>query len=119
MNFLADESVDYNIFKALKLKGYEIEHVLDLFPGVSDVQVVSYAFKNKSIILTEDKDFGELIIRFKMDITGVILMRFVNTPFDDKSKIVLNAFEKFRAEMHNSLTVISDKKIRIKKISNS
>lgn len=117
MNFLADESVDYNIFKDLKSAGFKIEHVLDLFPGTSDIEIVKYAFDNNSIVLTEDKDFGELAIRFKMNAKGIILLRFLNMDSQEKSKIILNALENHGEEMKNSLTVISDKKIRIKKLN--
>lgn len=117
MNFLADESVDYNIFKVLKKTGYNIEHVLDIFPGEMDEKIVNYAYSKDSIILTEDKDFGELAIRFKLNTKGIILLRFVNLSSEEKGKIVLNAFAEHEKEMHNSLTVISDKKIRIKKIT--
>lgn len=118
MNFLADESVDYNVFKILENAGYNVKHVSNISPGISDIEVVNHAVKNDSIIITEDKDFGELAIRFKMNTKGIVLLRFTSLSLEEKNKIILNAFSEHCDEMYNGITVVSDKKIRIKKIDN-
>ena len=83
---------------------------------MKDEQILEYAFQNDCLIITEDKDFGELTVRFKLNTKGIVLLRFLNLSSEEKGKIVLNAFMKHEKEMYNSLTVLSDKKIRIKKI---
>jgi len=71
MNFLADESIDKQIVDALREKGYEVGYVAQMDPGISDNEVLSLANKEKTILLTADKDFGELIFRLRRHSSGM------------------------------------------------
>lgn len=61
MDLIADESVDFGIIKALRNKNYLIYSVLENNSGVSDETVLNISNENKCLLLTEDKDFGELV----------------------------------------------------------
>lgn len=63
MKFLADESVDYQIVDRLRQDGHEIWYVAEMEPGISDDAVLDEANKKMAILLTSDKDFGELVFR--------------------------------------------------------
>lgn len=75
MRFLADESCDRRIVRALLGNGHDILTIADLEPGTSDERVVEIAVSERRIVLTEDKDFGQLVFAAAKKNSGVILIR--------------------------------------------
>jgi len=76
--FLADENVPLKAVKALKRKGLDIVSVIELSPGLKDKEVLNLANKEERIIVTFDKDFGELVVRQRVKVKGLILLRFIS-----------------------------------------
>ena len=74
--FLADESCDYSVVRALARAGYEVLAVADISPRANDESVVGLALREGRILLTEDKDFGQLVHASGLQSVGVILLRF-------------------------------------------
>ncbi len=58
MRFLADESCDFAVVRALRSKGFDVLAISEVCPGVEDQQVIELAKEEERILLTEDKDFG-------------------------------------------------------------
>ncbi|MBL8028388.1 MAG: DUF5615 family PIN-like protein [Fibrobacteres bacterium] len=75
MNFLVDECCGSKFAKALAQLGHNVEFAGDVCKGATDISVVQLAQKNNSIIITEDKDFGELLFRYGYVMPGLILIR--------------------------------------------
>ena len=63
MNFLADESVDRPIVDSLRQRGHDVLYVAEMEPGISDDAVLDLANQEGALLLTADKDFGELVFR--------------------------------------------------------
>jgi predicted nuclease of predicted toxin-antitoxin system len=63
VKFLADECVDRQIVERLRRERHEVLYFVEMEPGISDDEVRNLANLEKSILLTADKDFGELIFR--------------------------------------------------------
>ena len=61
--FLVDESSGSRLAKSLKEKGYDTIYCGDYYSGVPDEEIIKKAKKEKRIIITNDKDFGELVFR--------------------------------------------------------
>lgn len=116
MNLLADESVDYNIINSLRKAGYSIVSVLEDCPGSPDEFVLEKATKTRSILLTEDKDFGELVYRLKKASHGIILLRLAGTPSIIKIEIVISCLNKHSQQLNEAFTVITNKSIRIRQL---
>ena len=76
MRFLADESCDYAVVRALRGLGHEILAVADLSPRADDDAVIGIALRERCVLLTEDKDFGQLVYANGLQSTGVVLLRF-------------------------------------------
>jgi len=75
MKFLADECCDAGLVAGLRADGHDVSYVLEGRTGISDDEVLQNAFVAGRILLTEDKDFGELVYRLKKPACGIILMR--------------------------------------------
>ena len=72
---LADENVPIEAVKALKRKGVDIISVIEFSVGLTDREVLDLANREDRILVTFDKDFGELIVRKKARVKGLILLR--------------------------------------------
>ena len=72
MNFVADESVDHQIVSHLREEGHAVWYIVDTGPGASDSDVLELARRKGTILLTADKDFGEMVFRQRQVTEGVI-----------------------------------------------
>lgn len=63
MRFLANENFPVPSVRTLRETGIEVKSISENSPGISDKEVIQIAQKEKLIILTFDKDYGELIFR--------------------------------------------------------
>lgn len=76
MRFLADESCDFAVVRALRADGHEVAAVAEIAGGATDDRVLEIAASSGAILLTEDKDFGQLVHAARQASGGVILIRF-------------------------------------------
>ena len=67
------------------------------------------------MLITEDKDFGELVFRLGKSSAGVILLRSSNTDPEHRLGLILNLVENYEV-MRKFITLTGDK-IRIRRIS--
>jgi uncharacterized protein DUF5615 len=63
MRFLADENLPRVLVSALSAAGHDVEWVKTAGPGTGDAEVLAWAVRDRRILVTFDKDFGELIAR--------------------------------------------------------
>lgn len=117
MQFIADENIAEPIVTALRELQIDVLSISELMPGCSDSEVLSFANKNNSIIITSDKDFGEIIFRQQKIVKGVILLRLHGLSTDEKIKIVKNFFVDHLNSLKetNIFVVITENNIRIRK----
>jgi len=76
MRLLADECCDLLLVNSLREDGHDVLFVAEIMRGASDDDIIEYAYTQKRILITEDKDFGELVHRLKKPVVGLILLRF-------------------------------------------
>ncbi|MCP4105042.1 MAG: hypothetical protein GY749_05835 [Desulfobacteraceae bacterium] len=75
LKFLADECCDAGLVLSLRAEGYDVSYVLEEKAGVMDETVLQKAYLENRILLTEDKDFGELVYRLRKPARGIVLIR--------------------------------------------
>ena len=76
MRFLADESCDFAVVRALREAGHDVTAVAEIDPGIDDEIVIALAHSESRVLLTEDKDFGWLAFVAHAASAGVVLIRF-------------------------------------------
>lgn len=117
MNLLLDESVDRQIVECLRNDGHSAWYVAEMAPSITDDEVLQLANNRKAPLITSDKDFGELIFRQHLVSYGVILIRLSGLNIESKTKTVSSVIAKHAHEVLGHFTVISRRRIRIRKIS--
>ena len=117
MKFLADESVDRQIVDALREDDHAVLYVTEMDPGISDDEVLDKAEKGSAILITADKDFGELVFRQQRITKGVVLVRLAGLLPSKKAEIASTMIKKHLDAIQNAFSVISPNTIRIRRIS--
>jgi predicted nuclease of predicted toxin-antitoxin system len=115
MRFLADEGVDKPIIDQLRNSGFDVHYVLETHRGSDDEQVLSLANDEDRILLTQDKDFGELVYRLRKVHQGIILIRLGRTPASEKALLVNYVLSEYGDKLDQSFTVIQANAVRIRK----
>ncbi len=115
MNLLADESVDRPIVERLRDNGYEVVYVAEQSPSISDNEVLQMANDSHALLITADKDFGELVFRERRLHTSVVLIRLAGFPASTKADTVAMVFQEHGASLLNAFSVISPGMLRIRK----
>lgn len=111
---LADENILDYIIDSLRAKGYNFFSIKESVRGATDISIASLSLNPSRIILTEDKDFGEIAFSKEINLAGCILLRYV--PFNEE-KITALLLQFLENETLESLTgkfvTITPDKIRI------
>ena len=77
MKFLADECCDAaGLIEALRNDNHDVLYAVESLRGATDDEILARAFAENRILLTEDKDFGELVYRLRRPAQGIALLRF-------------------------------------------
>lgn len=118
MKFVADEGVDYEIVKTLRSNGYDVLFIAEFKAGASDDFVLQSANQEGRLLLTRDKDFGELVFRDQMIHSGIILNRLYELSAVKKAELVLRIIQQYQDELIGAFTVIQPNRIRIRKLKN-
>jgi predicted nuclease of predicted toxin-antitoxin system len=76
VNLLADECCDAGLVSALRVAGHDVTYVAETLSGSIDEVILATAHRDRRILMTEDKDFGELVYRLRKPAFGILLLRF-------------------------------------------
>jgi predicted nuclease of predicted toxin-antitoxin system len=117
MNFFADESLDRQIITRLRQDGHTVLDVTEMYPGISDDEVLSMANESKAILLTADRDFGDLVFRQGRLTEGVVLIRLAGLPSTKKAELVSTIINRHVKEVQQAFSVITPGSIRIRKFN--
>jgi predicted nuclease of predicted toxin-antitoxin system len=114
LKFIADEGFDKEIVLALR-EEYDVIYIAESGPGADDEVILKQAETAQRIVLTLDKDFGELVFRRGKAHSGVILCRLQGLSAEEKRDLVKATVFKYGHDLINSFTVIQPKNLRIRK----
>ncbi len=115
MNLLADESVDQPIVEQLRRDGHDVLYIAEIAPSVPDEVVLQRANEHQALLVTQDKDFGEMVYRQNLAHFGVVLIRLAGLLPQTKAQIVSRVFAERAGEMPNAFSVISPGIVRIRR----
>lgn len=71
---VADESVDFRIIIRLREVGFIVFAIAEEMPSITDQSVLDLAYEKNALLLTEDKDFGDLVFRLQLPHRGILLI---------------------------------------------
>ncbi len=112
MKFLADVNIENLIVKHLRELSYDVKWMLEENPFLNDEDILLISINEKRILLTNDKDFGELIFKKNKNMFGVILFRIQQNEIELKVKIIDSLIKSHKDKLEFKFIVVSKNKIR-------
>jgi len=110
---LANENIPWETVEALIADGHDVDWVRRSGPGSSDLVVISKAMAENRILVTFDKDFGELAFRARLPATcGIILFRILTPSASYVTQIVRRALAS-RDDWIGNFSVVEEHQVRI------
>jgi predicted nuclease of predicted toxin-antitoxin system len=113
MKFIVDECVGPSVARWLQEKDYDIVSVFDTMRGATDHMILQKAFNEKRILITSDKDFGDMIFKQKNNHCGVILLRLLDETIIAKISALEWLLKNYVNSLANNFVVVTEKTIRI------
>lgn len=116
MRFLADENIPKQAVELLRQAGHDVAWIPVDCAGVDDLQVMDRAIAEQRIILTFDKDFGELVFREgAARVDGVILLRFIpESP--QQLALDIHRIITSRSDWSGHFSVVDSRQVRMRRL---
>lgn len=113
MNFVADESCAGPVIRALREAGHDVVAIAEVARGAADEKVMQRALNERRILITEDRDFGELVYARGQSSAGVVLVKFHSRARRAKPATVVEAVAKLGTRLFDGFTVVEPGRVRI------
>lgn len=115
MKFLVDVGVSKKVEKWLDENGYDAKAVRDINPKAKDSDILQAAVSENRMVITMDKDFGELVYNSGLKHSGVLILRLEDANGEQKLEVVKKILGDYADKIQNRFCVFQDGRLRIKK----
>lgn len=115
MRLLADENIDGLVVRRLRDDGHDVESVAELAPSTVDPDVLRQATAADRILVTADKDFGELVYRLRQAHAGVVFLRLGGLSSEERAELVAGVVRERAAELPGAFTVVTSDVVRVRR----
>lgn len=113
MRFLADQNVEGPIVARLRGAGHDVLLLGEKLPvRAPDHEVLRQARQEERVLITNDKDFGELIFLQQKAAAGVVLLRMPSFASAQKAERLLEVLNQFGGSMSGLMLVVSERATR-------
>lgn len=116
MNIIADENIAIQVVERLQKEGHNVKYTLQ-GQRITDDVVLNMAHQQKALLITDDKDFGELLILRQQPSSGVLLVRLAGFSPQEKAEVVAQVIHEHGDQLMNTLTVITPRGIRRRQLN--
>jgi predicted nuclease of predicted toxin-antitoxin system len=111
--FLADESCDFAVVRALRAEGHDVVAVAEYTARSVDSELIEQAHSDRRILLTEDNDFGWLVFVSQSEMAGVVLIRFPGNARRTLAETVTKLVQEHGDELADAFVVVQPGYIRL------
>ncbi len=112
MRWLADECVAAALVGELRSAGHDVAYMAEVAPRASDADVIRRANDEDRLLLTEDKDFGELVFRWGRAVPGIVLVRIHPGTHQHTWRRLQAAIGRFGDALFGRYTVVESSRFR-------
>lgn len=120
MKFLLDENISKSVALFLTQLGHTTFRIKKIYPGAEDFQVLELAIEKEAILITLDKDYGELVFKEGRLHTGIVFLRLDDQTISNVKRVIIWFLSKYPEDkIMNKFAVVIVKegklKVRFKK----
>jgi predicted nuclease of predicted toxin-antitoxin system len=112
MRFLIDECTGPAVAAWLAQQGHDVYSVYDQLSGASDDALLEKAFREDWILITNDRDFGELIFREGRPHRGVVFLRLEDERAANKIYVLGQLLASHASHLANQFVVVTETQLR-------
>jgi len=113
MDFLANENFPLFSINLLRNSGHNVVGIIEEKPGSKDIDILEKAHREKRIILTFDRDYGELIYKHRsVTPSGIIYFRFNPSSPEEPARILLSILRESKISIVGKFTVVERDRVR-------
>jgi predicted nuclease of predicted toxin-antitoxin system len=112
VQFIVDESTGSAVVALLRGGGHDVLAVSEAMPQAQDQDTLARAVREKRVLVTNDKDFGELIYRSGQAHYGVLLLRLHDESPPNRVRVVRALLEKYSDRLVQHFTVATEGTVR-------
>jgi predicted nuclease of predicted toxin-antitoxin system len=114
MQFVADENVPRQVLDRLRLGGHDVAPITGPLSGISDREVLKVAESQSRVLITADRDFGELLVRHQLGANGVIVFQLERLSNSAKADRIAEVVAVHADRLAGHLVVIEPARTRIR-----
>lgn len=115
LKFLVDVGVGKKVEDWLLRNEYDVKAVRNINPKMDDDKILSIAVSENRMVVTMDKDFGELVYHSGLPHYGVLLLRLEGVKADEKVKTIEKILIKYSDRLLNNFCVFQYGRLRVRK----
>ncbi|MGH9944886.1 MAG: DUF5615 family PIN-like protein [Pyrinomonadaceae bacterium] len=112
MRFLVDECTGPKVAQWLSEQGHDVFSVYEQARGAEDDRIIQQAFAEDRILITNDKDFGELIYRERRPHRGVIFLRLEDERAASKIAVLRRLLDAYADRLEDQFVVVTETRVR-------
>jgi predicted nuclease of predicted toxin-antitoxin system len=113
VKFVADESCGGPVIRALRQVGHDLIAIAEIARGSSDDAVMEKARTEGRVLITEDRDFGELVYARGRPTEGVVFLKFHSRSRHVKNAAVVEAVANLGERLRGAFMVIEPGRVRL------
>ena len=110
--FIIDVGVGRSVEEWLKSQEFTVVAIGSINPEMKDSDIIQLANMKDAIIITMDKDFGELVFREKNTHKGILLLRLEDAKSEEKLAAIQNIIPEHLRKLKNNFSVYQNGKLR-------
>ena len=112
--FIIDVGVGRIIESWLQQQKFSVIGIRSLNPEMADTDIIELANKEDAIIITMDKDFGELVYHSEKAHAGVLLLRLEDATGEEKVEVIRFIIDNFKDLLEHKFCVFKNGRLRIR-----
>jgi predicted nuclease of predicted toxin-antitoxin system len=117
VRILADENIAGTIVVWLRSQGHDVLYAAESRAQTPDADLLTEAKAEDHVVLTENKDFGELVFRDRRNSHGVILLRLETLPASGRLARLQAVWNVVEANLPGKFLVVAETKVRIRSLT--
>lgn len=109
---ICDENLSQSWINLFKKLNYRIISIRDEYSGISDLEVTQIAIYHKALLVTEDKDFGEIVFSHGIKDVSVILLRYDQPDVETIERFLVQVLQQHFESPHFCFYTITKQNVR-------
>ena len=113
MRLLVDECIGPAVIRWLRAEGHDVISIFEAARGSPDRDILGWAVRENRVVVTADKDFGDLVYRDGHTHTGIILLRLDDKTTRNSIRVLTDLFAHYADRLDSHVVVVTETSVRV------